>query len=383
MGKILFISYYYGEGYAAGIQNKRLTDALTSHGIDSKVICRFCKISDNDNIYKINFPNWKKLNFLQYKLFPGLNGIITIDQIFWLLKVLFFLRKRFKEFEYIHIASSPFLIQLLGYYIKKRSKCKWVVQLLDPISDNNYMNTYKYGMKILKKIEKMTVKNADLILFNNNRLLKKFQERYCDYQSKFKTLLHVTDKNIITSDLRNKKVTLYHTGSLSALRKIDFLVKSLLKLRGISDKITELEIHFVGDCSIQDKNMVKQHKLENIILFSDYVTFNEMIALLSRADALIIIDSIGSEGVFAASKLCEYFSFQKPILAITPKEGVTSDILKSTGHLCFDVGDEELLANELAKMLFNRKWLDDKFNKSIFENYLPENIAKNYLQLIK
>ena len=382
MSKALFVFYYYGEGFAAGIQNKRLTDSLFAKNIDCKVICRFTKIKESSNVQKIDFPEWKKLNTLQYKLFPGLNGIITLDELFWTLKVLFILKIKAKDYKYVHIASSPFFIQFIGYFFKKRSKCKWIVQLLDPISDNNYINQSKYGTYLLRKIEKIIINSADLILINNERLLYRFKDRYLNYQNKFKFLLQITDENIITSNLRHEKITLYHTGSLSALRNIDFLVRSLVKLRNISNQINKLEVHFVGNCSKKDKEMVTQNNLDNVICFSEYVSFVELKCLLSQADALIIIDALGSEGIFAASKLCEYFSYQKLIFAITPKVGVTADIFLETGHMCFDEGDEEKFALALNNLIIDRNFYNNKFDVSIYKKYLPNKVADNYVNLL-
>lgn len=382
MKKILYISYFYGEGYASGIQNIRLVKALEAMNVNCDVICRFTKNTENERLIKIHFPDWKKLNTLQFKLFPGLNGIISFDQICWVFKVLFIMRKKLKDFDIIHISSSPFFIQLLGFFFVKCNNGKWIVQLLDPISDNNYINSSRYGFFLLRLIERFIVKNSNIILFNNKRMLSKYSERYPDSIHKYKMLFHVTNDGIITSDVKYTKITLYHIGSLSALRKIDFLVNTLNVLRTEIGQLNDFQFIFIGTCSLQDKELVKINNLENVIVFQDYMSFEEMNRKVCKADGLILIDALGSEGVFAASKLCEYFSFQKIIFAITPKEGVTKDILTETGHLCFDVGDEKKFALALKNLFLNRNFYVNKFNELIYQNYLPKRIAVEYENII-
>lgn len=382
MKKILYISYFYGEGYASGIQNMRLVKALEARNVNCDVVCRFSNNNENERLRRIQFPEWKKLNTLQYWLFPGLNGIISIDQICWIIKVLIILRKKVKDFDIIHISSSPFFIQLLGYFLVKRSKRRWIVQLLDPISDNNYINTSRLGFFLLRLIEKFIVNNSNIILFNNRRMLSKYSERYPDSINKFNILFHVTNDEIITSDVKCSKITLYHIGSLSTLRKIDFLVHSLNLLRNEIGQLDDFQFVFIGTCSLQDKELVRKNNLESVIQFQDYMTFEEMNKKVSKADGLILIDALGVEGVFAASKLCEYFSFQKIIFAISPKEGVTSDILSESGHLCFDEGDEAKFAFALKNLIENRDFYVSKFDDSLYIKYLPERIAEEYLKII-
>jgi hypothetical protein len=382
VSKVLFVSYYYGEGYASGIQNKRLVESLLKKGIEINVVCRYSDHKSIGIIDKINSPNFNWFNFFQNKIFPGLSHVINIAEIFWIIKVIIFYKKRFKKYNFIHIASSPFLIQFIGSYAKKLYGCKWIVQLLDPVSDNNYINSSNYANVILKKLEKSVVSSSDLVLFNNNRLLSKFTARYITQCDKFKFLHHCTYESVHESSCRNKKFTIYHSGSLYAGRKIDFLVQSLVYLRNITNSLTELEICFVGNCSKENMDIVFLNKLEDIITFRNYISFDEMNKLLMCADALLTIDALGIECNFAPSKLCEYFSFQKPIFAITPNLGVTSDVLFNTGHQCFHEGEEFKLAIEFDRILSNRNNLNKNFNKNLYKSYLPENVSMEYLNFL-
>jgi hypothetical protein len=374
--------YYYGDGFAAGNQNKRLIDSICSKKIDYKVICRYSGINNSENIKKINAPKCKLLNRFLYTLLPGLSGVTSLDELLWIVKVVLSLRKQTKSYKYIHIVASPFFIQCIGQFFKKYNRIKWIVQLLDPIKDNSYIKPSKIGLFCLKKIEQLSVKNADFILFNNDRLLNKFVLRYPKYKSKFRLLLLITDNIIVSDSQKNEKITIFHGGSLYGLRKIDFLITALNRLKIITHKMNLIEFHFLGNFSQHDRDLVIQNNLENIVIFHNYVPFEQLNILLSKADALLIIDALESKGIFTPSKLCEYFSFQKPIIAITSKESVTSDFLSETGHLCFDVGEEDLLAIELNHLINDRGYFDNKFDKQLFEKHLPTRIAEKYLELI-
>jgi hypothetical protein len=382
MRKTLFIMYYYGDGYAAGNQNRRLIDSIASKELDYNVICRYSSISDKAYIKKISTSKCWILNGILYKIFPGLNSVTSFDELFWIIKVLVYLRKKSKKYYYIHIVSSPFFIQLIGHFINTRKQTKWIVQLLDPITDNSYIKPSKLGSFCLNRIERFVARNSDLILFNNDRLLNRFKVRYPNLKDKFRLLLLITDSIIVSDNQKNEKITLFHGGSLYGLRKIDFLIAALNKLKIITDKIRLIEIHFLGNFPQHDRDLVMQNDLEKIVLFHKYMPFEQMSVLLGKADALIIIDALESEGIFTPSKLCEYFSFEKPIFAITPKESVTSDFLSGTGHLCFNEGEEDQLAVELSNLIKDRNYFDGKFNKHLYENHLPNRIAEKYIEML-
>jgi hypothetical protein len=90
-----------------------------------------------------------------------------------------------------------------------------------------------------------------------------------------------------------------------------------------------------------------------------------------------------SEGVFFPSKMCEYFSFQKIIFAITPKTSATSYMLEESGHLFFSEGEEELLSNSLLSILKDSNYYNNAFDKNYYTKFLPKEISNGYMKLLK
>lgn len=383
MESILFIFYYFNEGYASGIQNKRLSEAVLSaahNNIKYKIICRYSDNNTLDYTERVVVPN-TLLNRLLLKILPKANAI-TLDEIYWTLKVIWKLRNISRNFDYIHIASSPYFIQLIGYILKWKNQIKWIAQLLDPISDNTYFNSYKPNLIILSKIEKLVTQKADLVLLNNTRMLTKLKSRYPKKEFKLKVLPQITCKIKYEKKITNMKITLYHAGNLYGLRSIDFVINSLNILKHKTEAFDLLELHFIGNYPEIEKNKIYKHGLHNTVFFRKPIPSSELYLLLSKADGLIMIDSLISEGIFFPSKLCEYFSFQKIIFAITPKESVTSDLLYRSGHFCFDIGKEELFANALAEIIKNPACYENTFKKDLYLDYLPELIAEKYIKML-
>jgi hypothetical protein len=380
--KIIFLSYYYEEGFASGIQNSRFVESLVGADLEVLVVYKFSNKNNIANSIQIQSPKFKALNSLFYKLFPKTAGILSIDEFFWILKVILHLRKIANTYNVIHVVSYPFCIQFIGLYFKKFKKKKWVIQLLDPILDNNYINTNNVGNFLLKHIEKIFVGSADLVILNNRRIQNILKLRYPDLKSKICMLPLLTDPRIKTNQSLFKKATLIHSGSLYGLRNIDFIVNSLCLIK---DRILEeknVEILFIGNCPSYEIKKVIDNGLSEIIIFIPYMPLLNLYEYLSKSDGLILIDSLSVEGFFTPSKLCEYFSFQKIIFAITPKESVVTDILEGTNHLCFNNGDEVLFSESILRIIEDRSKFANSFDKNIYKEYLPEKIARDYKSMI-
>nr|WP_315217746.1 hypothetical protein [uncultured Flavobacterium sp.] len=380
--KIIFISYYYDEGFASGIQNSRFVESLLSADLEVLVVYRFSNKNNIANSIQIESPKFLVLKSIFYKFFPKTAGVLSIDEFFWILKVILHLRKIANTYDVIHVVSFPFYIQFIGLYFKNFKKKKWVMQLLDPISDNNYVNTNNISNFLLNHIEKKIVGSADLVFLNNRRIQNILELRYPNMKSKFCMLPLLTDPKIKTSNSLFEKITLCHSGSLYGFRNIDFIVNSLCLIKDRILKEKKIEILFIGNCPPYEIKKVIDNDLSEIIIFIPYMPQINLYEYLSKSDGLLLIDSMAVEGVFTPSKLCEYFSFQKIIFAITPKESVVTDILEGTNHLCFNNGDEVLFSESILEIIENREKFSNSFNKNIYKEYLPDKIVKDYNLMI-
>jgi glycosyltransferase involved in cell wall biosynthesis len=379
--KALYIFYYYGEGYAAGIQNKRFIKGIKHNHLNYDVIFRYSMSKNNEEARQIMAPELKILNKIISFFSPGLASVVKIDEVFWTLKVILKIKNEIKQIHFIHITSSPFFVQVIGLFFKFKKRTMWFAQLLDPISDNFYLNKRLISRYVLKSLEKIIVRNADLVLTNNCKLNSILLNRYHLEKIKFRNIPLVTDDSIVPTQKKNEIFTIVYSGGIYGHRNLNFLINSINIFNykyGIEDSFI---IEIIGNCEKNQKIKVSLKGLENKIRFYDYMSKDNLYLRLSKADAFLVIDSQDHDGVFFPSKLCEYFSFQKLILAITKENSITNEILKEAKHLCYFNGDEERFADELNCLIINKECYNN-FDPEFYKNFLPDLVAKQYLDTI-
>lgn len=379
--KTLFIFYYYGEGYAAGIQNSRLINGLESYHLNYEIIYRYSKDNNIPRAKQVSVPKYEGLNKIINIIFPGIIPIVRLDEILWTIVVILKIRRRYREFSSIHITSSPFFVQLIGNYFRTRRKIKWIVQLLDPVSDNYYINTPQTSKYILNKLEKKVIKRADLVITNNQRLDAIIKNRYYDEKDKLVIIPPVTDDSIVEAETRNEKLTIVHSGTIYGLRTLDYLINSL-KIYNTKYKNTDaFEIELIGNCSQKEMDKVRKNNLDNQIKIIEHLEKRELYLRFGKADGFLVIDALNHEGIFFPTKLCEYFSQKRIILAITAKESVTADLIREARHLYFTNGEEEKFADSLFNLIKDRNYYNH-FDRDYFRKYLQISVAKKYLNTI-
>lgn len=376
--KTLFIFYYFGGGYAAGLQNERLIAGLERQKVNYEIIYRFSKGNANHKATRVDTPKFSRLNAILHRIHPGLISALKVDEIVWTIVVFFKIKNRCNEFDSIHITSSPFFVQLIGKYFKSKCRVKWVVQLLDPILDNYYHNNYRISRQILGMLERAIILKADLIITNSSRLGAILMNRYSLERSKLAIIPPITIYDTITSSITNEQLTIVHSGGIYGLRNLDYLIKAIKIHNDKYDRQESFKVELIGHCSEKETDKISSNKLEKQIKLIGYLKSEELYSKLACADVFLVIDAMNHEGVFFPTKLCEYFSFKKMIIGITPKEGVTADLLSEAKHKYFTPGEEEKLADFLNTLYQDRSYCND-FDRGFYRRYLPDTVVMNYL----
>lgn len=379
--KTLFIFYYFGDGYAAGIQNYRFISGLENKNFEYKIIYRYSKALSIPGAMQVSAPKFAQLNRFVNFVFPGIISAVSLDEVLWAFIVSLKINRKYKDFDSIHIVSSPFFVQFIGSCFKAKGNRRWIAQLLDPVLDNVYLNERRITKFILGRIEKKVIEGADLIITNSKVLDTILKKRYENKKSKLVIIPPLTESRIVGSNLQNDRLTIIHAGNFYGHRTLDYLTNAMQMYNEKYGKINTLEIELIGNCSNREKEKVTGKNLEDQIKFVDYLDKNDLYFKLGKADAFLVIDAMNHDGIFFPTKLCEYFSFKKIILAITPKRGVTSDLLLEAGHLVFTEGDEEKLADSLFNLQKDRSYYN-YFNIDFYKNFLPDTIAKYYMNAL-
>ena len=156
---------------------------------------------------------------------------------------------------------------------------------------------------------------------------------------------HVYDETLYKQkeNKRGKKIII-HTGNIYGLRTIKYLLKAIKE----SD-LKDLEFHFFGKVKKDEVDLIKKLDLDSIVKIYEQVGYFESIKKISDADILLVIDAPLKNSVFFPSKLADYIGAKKPIMAITPRDSTTTQILKEIN--CISLIADSKNKNEIKEML--------------------------------
>ena len=147
----------------------------------------------------------------------------------------------------------------------------------------------------------------------------------------------------------------------------------------------DLQLNFIGDISNEVKLELKTNNLLDNSVFVGYVSHKEAIEYQKKSQVLLLLipNVIKSEGILTG-KLFEYLTAKRPILAIAPKKGDLSEILKNTNAgVVVDFNDEEKLISEIKKLYQQYKARNLKVDSKNIEQYHRKELTKKLSEIIK
>ncbi|MCH7760958.1 methyltransferase domain-containing protein, partial [candidate division TA06 bacterium] len=274
---------------------------------------------------KNELEKWKKPIF-KLKIRVLLKGIyrkifdpilIPDGMIEWLPFALIKGNQLIKENKYRLIITSafPFSSHILGYLLKKRTKCFWIADYGDPWSIGHNINPSSLKEQINRRLESNLLKWMDRIIVTNeatkNAYLKNFpflsDEKICVIGQGFdEELYHTIEPNtsnkfriVYTGIFYNKEIRNHHPFFES--------------LKSLSD--LNLEIVIAGDVSTEDREIVRSQNLEEIVQFLGPIPHTQAISYQKGSTILLLI---GDESPLQIpGKTFEYFAAGRPILCVS------------------------------------------------------------------
>lgn len=236
--------------------------------------------------------------------------------------------------EIIYSRSAPFSSALLALKVKEKTNLPWIMHLSDPWVDSPYKNFSSDIEKIrAEKLERKCFKKADKIMLTTKSMAKFYKEKYPEYSHKIK-LSH----NVMTSELintkattKNKKIKFVYTGSLYGNRNPSLIINAIKEIHEMSFQYKDtFEFLFYGNITDEIKEEIFNSKLNEIKIMGHRV-FSEIKAIQLKSDILVTIEPEGNHSLykmFMPSKVLDYLSIGKKVLAITPENSETWKLME-------------------------------------------------------
>lgn len=156
-------------------------------------------------------------------------------------------------------------------------------------------------------------------------------------------------------------------------------------LRQFLDKYAEerpkLHVRFLGNRSAVFPDLASRYGLQDMVSMSAHASFEETWQVISRSHVLLLIESVMEEGIFMPSKLADYLSSGRTILALSPSNGTVADFLSQGGGIRVDPDSPDQVERALRD-LYGR-WRTNRMGDltpapSVLKRISPASVVPEY-----
>lgn len=226
--------------------------------------------------------------------------------------------------------SPPHLLQVVGYWIKRRARLPWIADFRDGWRGNPLFQAGSPARQRLdNRLEHMVVNSADAKLVVTEHLLESFQRTYPSQAGSF-YLLHngfdPADFPYSPPHTPDEELSFVHIGSLSDYRNPLPLLRAFQELirRGCLPP-EKVRITLIGKSFHTLDGQFPGLRVETI----PPIPHAEAIRIMQRAGILLLITGIQEGEAAFTSKVFEYLAARRPVLALIPPHGELAQFLAS------------------------------------------------------
>lgn len=295
--------------------------------------------------------------------------VFKLKSVQWSLQAISVALKLLKKNKYDVILSraTPLYGHLPALIIQKKTQIPWIANWSDPVPQDKAPSPYGYGA------------NAKLGLFETVylSLISKYAQAHtfpCERLRQYYGLYlpstfpkswvvpHIALRGFQTSlSVRTEKFVVFYSGSL-IFRPVDVLFQALRRLK---DKIGEkFVLHFIVNEAQHLSDKAIQYDVVSLINVNSNISYCQTQTIIQDASAILILEAQCDEGIFLPSKVADIIQTGRPILAISPQEGVLNDLITQYGGGI--VADNQSVSSVMLAI------------ETLFEAWNQGDLQKNY-----
>lgn len=298
-------------------------------------------VSDNLKVHRalsfeyLKHPFWGKVQLRIMKTLAIPDSYVT-----WVPSAIFKGKKLIDEqsIEVVLTTLGPSSTALIGYFLRKFTATKWVMDYRDPWCLNPFKRLGRLRYSLEKKIENSMLARSDANVTTSNLITRIYRENYPEIADRFFTITNCFDHDLQfvsepshSGSALNHKFRVVHAGSFYAKRRPTSFLKALVSLVSRHPKIqSKIEVLFVGALSneFQEEISVVIRDLSIDCQMVGAVSYKESMQYMCNSDLLLAINGIEArDNIFIPGKLFDYIAANKPILLIGHR-GAASEIVE-------------------------------------------------------
>jgi glycosyltransferase involved in cell wall biosynthesis len=282
-------------------------------------------------------------------------------------------------FDLVVSRSLPHHGHMAGYWVASSLRIPWVANFNDPWDFSPFVSTESQRKQWTPNLNwkiwwHRVIGRADAITFPCERL-----RNQC---------LHDAPQ-------RRNSVIVPHIGAASAAVRTpaDFVVVHAGKLgmnevtgrsgTALLDGVSELfrrrpvarsktRLVFVGPGDPETAREIAARNLSANVIWTGLVNYEDSLNYVADSAVCVLVEGDFTEGVFLPSKLCDYITARKPVLAFSPEVGTVADMAREGGIRCVKPKDSMGAADALEELF-------DAFLQSRLHAYRPpETLARRF-----
>lgn len=240
---------------------------------------------------------------------------------------------RRQAIRYVLTSSFPHSAHLVGLYLKRRYRVKWIADFRDGWTQNPYFG--QHGTPLHRRysahLERTVAREADAITTVSEPIARHLRTLTLDKK------VHVIPNGFDTDDFANiepiefDKFTLAYTGTLFMQRSPENFFAAV---RGLLDCYPGLnntfQVVFRTRFKPEHEEAIDALNLRHVIHNWGMGTYRESLQLQVSADALLVLEGEAPNSeIMLTQKIFEYLAADKPILAVAPP-GALADLVRRT-----------------------------------------------------
>jgi hypothetical protein len=295
------------------------------------------------------------------------------------------------QYDIVYSRSLPMIAHVAGYWCSNTLNVPWIVNINDPWDMNLFPDKQvdvawieaQYSKRWLKK----TIRHSSVITYPCERLWK-FHEKISGIKHSGKIIPHIGYKTE-TSQISNN-FCLVHAGKLGANemsgRPTNAIIEGMAEFfRTIPEAKGKTKLILVGQNDELTQKLARLHKVDDNVETVGRVSYEESLKYISGASICLLVEGNMNDGIYLPSKIADYIVANKPILAISPREGTINDMLPNKGLIRVDQDDAIGVATALAK--YHRHYCNNTLNErspsdALINQFMPDTVVNQFLSAV-
>lgn len=294
--------------------------------------------SDQEAIAMVNALSRTRVGRVKLLMFP-------CPALLWAYESIQYLEKNvdLSKFQAIYTTSGPYSSHLIGLYLKQKYGISWVADYRDPWTDasQEVLGIIRSNYQLLVSLERILLKEADCSIAVEEHFAQAYVERLHIPAEKIATIPNGYDEDdfsgLSASEEQPSKFTIVYSGLLyakSAISCFSAFWEALCQLivEGKVD-VNKIQLYMIGGITGEAKDLLRKYDLDFELIETGYLPHREALQANMRANLLLSLTGESPTLRFIhGGKMFDYLRSGRPILAMTPKDGVVERLLRETGH---------------------------------------------------